>query len=168
MGKLTVRRSEKEDLPELYRLIAAGRKFMRDHGNDVQWTKSDAIEEQLPGDIEKGNSYVVVDENGDLCGTFAFIIGEDPTYAVIEDGAWPDNEPYGTIHRIASDGTRHGILRAAVEYCEQLIDNVRLDTYETNLTMQKCAKAQGFTYAGIIHVGDGTPRYAYCKKVRKD
>ena len=168
MGKLTVRKSKKEDLPELYRLIAAGRKFMRDHGNDVQWTKSDAIEEQLPGDIEKGNSYVVVDENGDLCGTFAFIIGEDPTYAVIEDGAWPDNEPYGTIHRIASDGTRHGILSAAVEYCEQLIGNVRLDTYETNLTMQKCAKDRGFTYAGIIHVGDGTPRYAYYKKVRKD
>lgn len=168
MGKLTVRKSKKEDLPELYRLIAAGRKFMRDHGNDVQWTKSDAIEEQLPGDIEKGNSYVVVDENGDLCGTFAFIIGEDPTYAVIEGGAWPDNEPYGTIHRIASDGTRHGILNAAVEYCEQLIDNVRLDTYETNLTMQKCAKDRGFTYAGIIHVGDGTPRYAYYKKVRKD
>ena len=168
MGKLTVRKSKKEDLPELYRLIAAGRKFMRDHGNDVQWTKSDAIEEQLPGDIEKGNSYVVVDENGDLCGTFAFIIGEDPTYAVIEGGAWPDNEPYGTIHRIASDGTRHGILSAAVEYCEQLIGNVRLDTYETNLTMQKCAKDRGFTYAGIIHVGDGTPRYAYYKKVRKD
>ena len=33
-----------------------------------------------------------------------FIIGADPTYEVIEDGAWPDNSPYGTIHRIAGDG----------------------------------------------------------------
>ena len=167
MERLSVRKSKKEDLPEIYRVIAAGRKFMRDHGNNVQWTKSDAIEKQIPGDIERGDSYVITDEDGNICGAFAFIIGEDPTYQVIEDGAWPDDEPYGTIHRIASDGTRHGILKAAVSACEKMIDNVRLDTYETNLTMQKCAKREGFTYAGIIHVGDGTPRYAYTKKVKK-
>ena len=36
-----------------------------------------------------------------VCATFVFIIGEDPTYDIIENGAWIDNErPYGTIHRM--------------------------------------------------------------------
>ena len=167
MEKLTVRKSEKKDLSEIYRVVGAGRKFMRDHGNHVQWTESDAIEEKIPCDIEKGNSYVVTSENGMICGTFAFIIGEDPTYAVIEDGEWPDNEPYGTIHRIASDGRYHGILTAAVDFCRNLTDNLRIDTYLTNKTMQKCAVNAGFIYAGVIHVGDGTPRLAYTMKTKR-
>ena len=167
MEKLTVRKAGPSDLENMKRIIGIGRKFMRDHGNSVQWGEADAIEEKLPGDIESKNAYVVCDEAGEVCGTFAFILGEDPTYAVIEDGEWPDNEPYGTIHRIASDGRYHGILTAAVDFCKSMTDNLRIDTYLTNRTMQKCAVNAGFTYAGVIHVGDGTPRLAYTMKTKR-
>lgn len=46
----------------------------------------------------------VIEEDGQIHGVFAFILGADPTYAVIEDGAWRSDEAYGTIHHIA-DGT---------------------------------------------------------------
>ncbi len=48
----------------------------------------------------------------EIHGVFVFIIGADPTYEVIEDGAWPDNSPYGTIHRIAGDGQVKGLFAA--------------------------------------------------------
>ena len=41
-----------------------------------------------------------------LHGVFAFILGEDPTYGVIEDGQWLSGDPYGTIHRIAGGRLR--------------------------------------------------------------
>lgn len=31
-------------------------------------------------------------------------LGEDESYRVIEDGAWHLDQPYGTIHRLASNG----------------------------------------------------------------
>ncbi len=37
---------------------------------------------------------------------------------VIEDGAWPDNSPYGTIHRIAGDGQVKGLLQLCVAFCK--------------------------------------------------
>mgnify|MGYP002933455973 FL=1 len=46
----------------------------------------------------------VLREEGAIHGVFAFILGEDPTYRVIEQGAWLSDAPYGTIHAVASDG----------------------------------------------------------------
>lgn len=41
-----------------------------------------------------------------MVGTFCFIVGEDPTYAVIDNGKWLNDAPYGVIHRMASNGKR--------------------------------------------------------------
>ena len=60
-------------------------------------------------DISYGNSYVVEDDDKRLAATFAFIKGEDPTYYGIENGAWLNHEPYGTIHRLAGNPSCHGI-----------------------------------------------------------
>lgn len=57
----------------------------------------------LRRDIAEGISHVVVSDNK-IVGTFVFIIGDEPTYSEIE-GEWINDEPYGTIHRIASDGS---------------------------------------------------------------
>lgn len=48
-------------------------------------------------------AYVML-ENGEIVGTFALFLGEDESYRVIEDGAWHLDQPYGTIHRLASNG----------------------------------------------------------------
>ncbi len=44
----------------------------------------------INNDIKDENSYVCINDKGDIIGTFFFICGEDiePTYRMIEDGAW--------------------------------------------------------------------------------
>ena len=72
---------------------------MRKNGNTKQWTGGYPTEEIIKKDIENGNSYVCLDEEQKIVGTFAFIQGDDPTYAHIYDGAWiDDKQPYGVIH----------------------------------------------------------------------
>ena len=66
-----------------------------------------------------------------------------------------------TIHRIAGDGAVHGIFDGAVEFVRSYADNIRIDTHENNLTMQRHVLGQGFKYCGIIITHDGTPRLAY-------
>lgn len=83
----TIRNASPADLPRIHGIYAAARQFMRDHGNFSQWDGEDAPEHLLPGDIEAGNLYVL-EENGVIHAVFAFIIGADPCYAVIEQGAW--------------------------------------------------------------------------------
>jgi len=103
--------------------------------------------------------HVIEDEKG-IHGVFYFYIGEDPTYGEIEDGAWHYDATYGTIHRIASDGSG-GILRTAVDFCAGLIDHIRIDTHHDNLVMQNAVAKLGFERSGIIHLANGSPRIAY-------
>ena len=73
----------------------------------------DRIRELTQAYSEGAVSYThlyAVEINGRFCGAFVFFIGEEPTYRIIEDGAWIDDGPYGTIHRVASDGTERGIF----------------------------------------------------------
>ena len=135
---------------------------MRSSGNPTQWGDSRPGESLIIADIEQGNSYIV-EHDGRTVGVFALIIGEEPTYLKIE-GRWLNAEPYGTIHRIASDGTAHGVLSACLEYCFAIIPNIRIDTHENNAVMRHLLKKHGFSECGIIHVDDGTPRIAFQKR----
>ena len=110
-------------------------------------------------DIDKQLLHVITDEDG-IHGVFYFYIGEDPTYGEIEDGAWKSGATYGTIHRIASDGSG-GILRTAVGFCADQISNIRIDTHHDNKVMQKAVAKLGFERSGIIHLANGSPRIAY-------
>ena len=158
---LSVSKNEYSDLPELLKVYAAARDIMRASGNAKQWEGCYPPEDMLRSDIELGVGNVVVDENGSIVGAFAFITGIDPTYVVIENGKWLNDLPYGTIHRLASNGTSRGILSAALNYGLQYRDNIRIDTHEDNSIMRGILPKYGFTYCGIIHLANGDPRLAY-------
>ena len=113
----------------------------------------------------KNNNSYVVEENERICGVFSFIIGEEPTYKTIIEGNWKNTNTYGTIHRVASDGTVRGILNECLKYCESKISNIRIDTHNDNLIMQHLLEKNGFERCGIIFVEDGTPRIAYQKEI---
>lgn len=88
-------------------IYAYARAFMAAHGNPNQWGATNwPPEELIHQDIADGHSYVCVND-GLIIGTFFYISGSDiePTYAKIDDGAWLDSNPYGVVHRIASDGS---------------------------------------------------------------
>lgn len=154
-----VRYARMEELDQIEVIYAYARAFMAQNGNPNQWGNTNPPTGQLKQDIENRLLYVMENETG-LHGVFYFYIGDDPTYAKIDDGAWHSDQPYGTIHRIAGDGSG-GILKTAVEYCKQRIDYLRIDTHEDNKVMQKAVTKLGFNRCGIIYIADGSPRIAY-------
>jgi RimJ/RimL family protein N-acetyltransferase len=160
--ELVIRKSTINDLNRMLEIYEFARKQMRLNGNPNQWINYPPGE-LLIEDIISGVSYVI-ESKSKVIGTFAFSIGEDPTYQVIEDGSWLNSEPYGTIHRIASDGTQKGLLKLVEEYCSQQINNIRADTHEDNKIMQHLLEKSGFSKCGIIYTHDGSPRIAYQKR----
>lgn len=153
-----VRKAELRDLEQIEEIYRHARKFMEENGNPNQWGKTNPPTEQLLQDLDAGDLYVIT-KNSRIHGVFYFRVGEDPTYTVI-DGAWRSDSPYGTIHRIAGDGSG-GILHTAVEYGKRYIDHLRIDTHEDNKVMQKAIAKQGFRQCGIIYLADGSSRIAY-------
>lgn len=79
-------------------------------------------------------------ENGEIVGIFALFLGEDESYRVIEDGAWHLDQPYGTIHRLASNGKARGVSKACFDFCTAQIGYLRADTHADNRPMQRLWK----------------------------
>jgi len=156
-----IRTATMEDMPALDRIYEAARAYMRASGNPTQWGTTDPPRSKLERDIGRGELYVICAEDGAPHAAFAFVVGEDATYGKIWDGDWTSDEVYGTIHRLASDGTLHGVFSQCVEFCKGKMTYIRADTHENNKTMQHLLAKHGFVRCGIIHVDDGTPRLAY-------
>lgn len=154
-----VRKAGREDLDRIQEIYAIARAFMANTGNPNQWKNNHPPVDQLKEDVAKGNLYVITDAET-IHGVFYFYIGEDPTYDRMDGGAWRSDSPYGTIHRIAGDGSG-GILGTAVAFGKQQISHLRIDTHEDNKVMQRAVAKQGFQRQGIIYIADGSPRIAY-------
>ncbi len=154
-----VRKADQQDLKRIEEIYSYARQFMADTGNPNQWGKTNPPKAQLVEDIRLGDLYVITQADI-IHGVFYFYIGEDPTYQKIFHGAWHSESPYGTIHRIAGDGSG-GILHTAVAFCEKQISHLRIDTHEENKVMQRAVSKEGFRRCGIIYIADGSPRIAY-------
>ncbi|PZU89423.1 MAG: GNAT family N-acetyltransferase [Chryseobacterium sp.] len=159
---MKIRPSTSEDIDYIMDCINTARQLMRESGNTVQWTNGYPSEELMLESIEKGYNFLIVN-NDEVVATFDFIIDDDPNYAVIENGSWLNNEKYGVIHRLASNGKAKGIAQFCFEWCFSQFPNIRIDTHETNIAMQKVLERLGYQKCGIIYVSDGTPRLAYQK-----
>lgn len=157
---MTIRKAETVDISRIMEIYEIARGFMRENGNKNQWINGYPAKEMIENDIQQGNLYVIFDEKG-IHGVFALIFGEDATYAYIENGKWPNDNPYGTIHRIGTDGTIHGAVAMAKEYALKQVDTIRIDTHADNQVMQHTVKKNGFVECGIIYVEDGSPRIAF-------
>lgn len=161
---MQIRLAKEADLPQIRTIYDAAKSYMDASGNPNQWGAGYPPEEYLREDIFLSRLYVCEEEDI-LHGVFLFAVTDDPTYHYIE-GAWLNDEPYGVIHRIASDGVKKGIFRMVEEFCkekmaEQNVTNLRIDTHEDNKTMQHLVEKCGFERCGIIYLANGSPRIAY-------
>ena len=158
---MTIRPTTYADIDALLAIFAHARAQMAADGNPTQWGDGYPTREQLEEDIHRGVSYVMEHE-GVPCATFVFIIGDDPTYQYIEGGQWLDDTlPYGTIHRIASNGQQRGIFRTVLNWCSAQCSNIRIDTHHANTRMIHLIEQAQFTHCGIIYTRDHSPRIAY-------
>ncbi len=161
---LQIRKTKKEEIEKLLDIFEQGRRIMRENGNLKQWTGGYPTREIVERDIENENSYVCLDESDEIVGTFAFIPGEEPTYARIYEGQWLDeDQSYATIHRLASTVDSHGVAAACLEWCERQISNLRADTHRDNYILQHILLKHGFSYCGVIYLQNGDERLAYQK-----
>ena len=157
---MTIQKATMDQFDLIQQMYSFAREQMRKTGNPTQWGSNYPSPDIIRNDIEKGQSYLVM-EGDKPCGVFAFIIGDDPTYQVIEDGCWLNDNPYGVIHRVASNGTAKGVLSAALDYCEGKVGDIRIDTHHDNKIMQHLLEKRGYVRCGTIYTDNGTPRIAY-------
>jgi len=164
IGGFDIRPATPNDLGRINKVYEIAREYMARSGNASQWSGGYPWAELLEGDINKQQLFVM-NEGGEIRGVFAFIIGADPSYIEIEGGKWLSDEPYGTIHRVASDGKSRGVFDACLAFCLEQIGNIRIDTHADNLKMQALLEEHGFQKCGTIYVHDGvsarSPRIAY-------
>ena len=125
-------------IPEILEIYVKARKFMKENGNPTQWEEGYPSREIVEKDIAADHCYVCI-ENENVAGVFVFIIGEDPTYRVIYQGAWRSEKEYGTIHRIASDGTTKGFARRCFDFCREKCrePSARMDSRNAESSIQE-------------------------------
>lgn len=157
-----IRKAERADLPALLTIAEAARAYMARTGNPNQWGGG-YPDLYLEEDIALGRLYVLTDGAGAPHAFFALLLGEEPSYAAIH-GAWLNARPYGTIHRMASDGALHGVFARCLEFCLDVCPNLRADTHADNATMRHLLEKYGFVRCGTVNLdlreGD-TLRIAY-------
>lgn len=157
----------KEDLAEITRIYEDARSFMRDNGNEKQWSGGYPGKEDIISDIENGILYKVVDDENIAC-VFCCLDKPEPTYEKIYEGKWKDDGDYRAVHRIAVSKGCHGKGVAAMcfDYALSFCGSVRIDTHRDNIPMQKALAKNGFEYCGIIYLQNGEERLAYQKTAR--
>ncbi len=164
---MNIRLSENKDIPQIMKIYTLAKEHMDKSGNPNQWLDGYPKQELVEDDVRDKISYVILNDEKEIVGVFAFIIGEDATYIDIREGNWLNEELYGTVHRLASNGKARGIFKQCFNFCKEKIQNIRCDTHYNNGIMQKHFIDYGFQTCGIITADDGNPRIAY-QYINKD
>ncbi|WP_300765868.1 N-acetyltransferase [uncultured Bifidobacterium sp.] len=156
-----LRRAMRADLPRMMDVYVRARKVMMEVGNPTQWGTRYPLAEVVAEDVRRGRALLLVEgvdgEGGSgpegvhdrILAQFAICAGSDPSYTSI-DGAWIDDDPYVTIHRLASSGIRHGSARHCLMWAVRRYGNVRVDTHRNNGPMLHVLAESGFTRCGVI------------------
>jgi len=158
---MTIRKTLHGDLEEVMQIYSFAQGFMRDTGNPMQWGPVHPPKALIESDIEKGLSYVCINDEK-IVAVFYFNIEIEPTYGKI-DGKWHSDGEYGVVHRIASNRTVKGAGEYCMNWCYEQCHNLRIDTHADNAPMKKLLEKLGYTYCGIIWIENGDERLAYQK-----
>ena len=161
---MIIRKTTANDVLAAEKIYQDARRFMRENGNPTQWWDTYPNRDTVIQDIEDGVGYVC-EEDGEVLAVFMFGPGPDKTYDVIYDGAWLNDEPYAVIHRIAVAENAHGrgVAGFCFAECFKQFPNLKIDTHEDNVPMQRALLRAGFERCGIIHIATGDERVAFQK-----
>lgn len=166
---MILRKSTKEDLYNIMKIINEGKEFLRKN-NVEQWQNGYPNEEVILNDISNNESYVLED-NGEILGTTALSFRGERTYDNIYEGKWLSSGDYAVIHRIATSKVKkiknvgQVILQKSEEIClSKGINNIKIDTHEDNKAMQRLLLKNDYIYCGIIFLLDGSKRIAFEKE----
>lgn len=159
---MEIRKARVTELEKLLPLYERGRALMWESGNRHQWIDGYPQKSLIEEDIRKAACYVMT-QGEEFVAVFTLLEEAEPTYRVIADGAWLNDEPYGTLHRIAVSGQVKGAGRQCIRWCLAQCKNLRVDTHEENVLMRHVLETEGFLLCGRITLEDGSSRIAYQK-----
>ena len=155
-GIMNIRLATALDADRIFAIYEYARAYMKAHGNPHQWGDERPEKSITKDDIKNQRCYVMEDE-GHIFACFVFTIEFEKEYEAI----CPSKVEYGVIHRVASDGSKRGIVELIVDFAKGKANLIRIDTHEDNKTMQNCIERQNFKRLGIIYLEDGSPRILY-------
>lgn len=168
---MVLRKSTEKDLKNIMKIINEAKVFLKNNNVD-QWQNGYPNEEVILNDIKNDISYVLED-NDEIIGTTSLSFDVEESYNNIYEGKWISNGEYAVIHRIAASNysNRKGIGTEIIKKSEQIclskgIKNIKIDTHENNLTMQKLLEKNNFKYCGVIYLLDGSKRIAFEKEIK--
>jgi acetyltransferase, GNAT family len=153
---MNIRLANTSDTNRIFEIYEYARAYMKAHGNPYQWG-DDRPEKSLTKDDIKNKRCYVIEEDKYIFACFVFTIGFEKAY----EAKFPSKVEYGVIHRVASDGSKSGIVEQIVDFAKGKVNFLRIDTHEDNKTMQKCIERQNFKRLGIIYLKDKSPRILY-------
>lgn len=168
---MTIRKSILEDVPAIMNIINDAKKLLASKHID-QWQNGYPNAAQIENDINKSESFVVVNDDDTIIATSMFTLRKEPTYKKIIGGEWlvAEHKDYGVIHRLAikKEFRKLGLATLLFEKFHQVlleknIQSLKIDTHEDNLGMQSLIKKLGYQYCGIIYTSYQAKRLAFEK-----
>lgn len=153
---MNIRLANTSDTNRIFEIYEYARAYMKAHRNPNQWEDNRPEKSLTKDDIKKQRCYVMEDECN-IFACFVFTIGFEKEY----EAKFPSNDKYGVIHRVASDGSKSGIVERIVDFAKGKINLLRIDTHEDNKTMQRAIERQNFKKLGIIYLEDKSARILY-------
>ncbi len=158
---MIIAKADISNIEDILKIINQAKEYLKSQHID-QWQDGYPNKELFLNDIKNDCLYIVKD-NGEVIGVFA-LINHEPTYDVICDGKWHNDDNYVAIHRIAIDDSYKGkgIAKFIFDYVKDNYSYIRVDTHKDNQNMQRCLIKNGFKYCGIIYLSrDNSPRVAF-------
>lgn len=164
--KMILRKANLSELPIIWEILQQAIEQRKQDGS-TQWQNGYPNEQTVRDDFNKGNAYVLIEQN-EILACAAIIVGADPNYRVIQ-GKWLTADYYATLHRVATSnsvkqkGVATQLFKLAEDIClEKKVFSIRADTNFDNAPMLKILDKLGYTYCGEILVSTA-PRRAYEK-----
>ena len=165
---MKLRKSTLSDINSIMRIIEQAKEYFKENNID-QWQDNYPNYMTIKNDIDKEESYVLIDDN-DILATVALSFNGEKSYDLIYDGQWLSNGNYAVIHRVAVDKNHKGkglsgeIFNTLEKVClDNNIHSIKIDTHKENTSMRKFLEKSGFKYCGIIHLADKSERIAFEK-----
>ena len=162
--KFFVRKASIDDAEDLLKIYHDAQQLLKNL-TKTQWQNNYPNIETIKSDLECESLYVVFYDLH-IVGCFTLIFGDDPNYFITFDGEFLNDEKYATIHRLAvkKEYYHKGIASFIIENCIGIVkrnklNNIRADTHEKNIYMQKLLEKFNFQKVCFINVqNDCDPR----------
>lgn len=163
-------KSIEADISNIMKIIEQAQNYFKEQRID-QWQNNYPNSETIKNDVNREESYVLIEDN-EILGTAAVSFNGEKTYDNIYDGKWLSNEEFVVIHRIAINNNLKGkglsgeIIKNVEKLClDKGVHSIKMDTHEDNISMQNSLKKNGFKYCGVIYLEDKSKRIAFEKLI---